>query len=93
MTTTCPTCGRCAVPTVRPEGAAWLLAPPLKMLARTLGRWQRRHDTARLLHLDDRMLADIGVSRDELPRMLRGHPLHRPDWPEPATLPARPGLL
>ncbi len=92
MTTACPTCGRCAAPADRPGAATRLLAPPLRALARALGRRRRRRDATRLLDLDDHLLADIGVTRDEARRMLRGdRPPRRPDWPGPPALAARIG--
>ncbi len=66
MTSACPTCGRCAAPTRRPEGAAALLAPALRALARARRRWQWRRTAARILDLDEHRLADIGLSRTEV---------------------------
>ena len=39
---------------------------------------RRRHETARLLDLDDRQLSDIGLSRDDVIRALNTSPLHDP---------------
>jgi uncharacterized protein YjiS (DUF1127 family) len=39
--------------------------------------WQIRRATARLLHsLDDRVLNDLGISRDEIPVYAEGRPPH-----------------
>jgi uncharacterized protein YjiS (DUF1127 family) len=86
MTTTCLTCGRCAGAD-HPGGLARLLRSIARMLSRP-----RCRQTAYLLHLDDYLLADIGLSRDEVQRAMRDRrPLRRRDRPEPAALAVRVG--
>lgn len=86
MTTTCLACGRCASAD-HPGGVARLL----RSIARALWR-PRCRQTAYLLDLDDYLLADIGLSREEVRRAMRDRlPLPRRDWPEPAALVLRVG--
>jgi uncharacterized protein YjiS (DUF1127 family) len=41
--------------------------------AAAVARWHRlRHDTRRLMALDDRLLRDVGLSRGEVERAVRG---------------------
>ncbi|CAN7417107.1 DUF1127 domain-containing protein [Bradyrhizobium sp. LjRoot220] len=44
-------------------GLGWSWRIPLAWLDRTAQRWERRRQYGQLLELDDRMLADIGLSR------------------------------
>ena len=85
MTTACQTCGRCAARAGRPGGAARFLALPFRALARADRRLRQRRATIGLMDLDDHLLADIGISRDEVRRAAGGRPLRRPDGPEPAA--------
>jgi uncharacterized protein YjiS (DUF1127 family) len=49
------------------------LASPLPALRRRLRAWfERRVLKAQLEQLDDRALADIGISRDDIPGILAG---------------------
>ncbi|KQW34906.1 MULTISPECIES: DUF1127 domain-containing protein [Ensifer] len=41
-----------------------------KLLLRTLQRRQRRRATAALHNLDDRLLEDIGITRNDIPRIV-----------------------
>jgi uncharacterized protein YjiS (DUF1127 family) len=45
----------------------------LAQAAAAVSRWHRTHrDTQRLMALDDRMLRDVGLSRGEVERAVRG---------------------
>ncbi|MEX2648174.1 MAG: DUF1127 domain-containing protein [Alphaproteobacteria bacterium] len=68
------TCG----PEAEHERAGLFRAEALRNAAATFGRWlatiregqRRRAATRALLRLDDRLLADIGVSRSEIPYLV-----------------------
>lgn len=50
-------------------------------------RWERRRATIRVLSsLDDRMLADIGISRNEIEQLALGRPPRRS---QPSVVPVR----
>ena len=54
-------------------GLRWILKIPLAALA-GLALWlERRHQYRQLEELDDRLLADIGVSRDAAEEVRRSH--------------------
>jgi uncharacterized protein YjiS (DUF1127 family) len=54
-------------PLQRPFGRSSVVAQQLRALARHFAEWRLRRDTAvRLRDLDDRLLADIGISRHEI---------------------------
>ncbi len=54
------------------------LAGPLRTLAAGATRWwQRRATAAALLRCSDRVLADIGIERDNIPLVARGIDPHR----------------
>ena len=53
-------------------GEEWVLVSLAKYLGRKLAMWSSRRDAyRRLMALDDRMLADIGISRSEIPAVIR----------------------
>jgi uncharacterized protein YjiS (DUF1127 family) len=55
-------------------------------VARAIVRWQRqRHDILELQRMDDRLLADIGITRGEAENMVRNG-----RWSQPASSPMRP---
>ena len=62
--------------TARELAAPAFWARPRKGLARAaaaVARWHRlRRDARRLMALDDRMLRDVGLSRGEVERAVRG---------------------
>jgi uncharacterized protein YjiS (DUF1127 family) len=63
MTIACEFCGRGAASAE--EGAAGLLATLARAWAGARSRLRHRRDYARLLDLDDHLLADIGLTRDQ----------------------------
>src|SRR5262249_9487371 len=53
-------------------GDEWTLVSLAKYLGRKLALWSSRRDAyRRLMALDDRMLADIGISRSEIPTVIQ----------------------
>jgi uncharacterized protein YjiS (DUF1127 family) len=52
----------------------WSWKTPLAWLARIARGWERRYQYKQLLELDDRLLADIGVSRTAVEEVRRSHP-------------------
>ncbi|WP_210210693.1 DUF1127 domain-containing protein [Mesorhizobium sp. YM1C-6-2] len=44
----------------------------VQLLFRAMQRWQRRRATANLQGLTDGQLADIGLSRNDIPRVVEG---------------------
>jgi uncharacterized protein YjiS (DUF1127 family) len=53
-------------------GGEWVLVGLAKLIARGLVAWSSRRDAyRRLMALDDRMLADIGLSRAEIPAVVK----------------------
>lgn len=44
----------------------------VQLLFRAMQRWQRRRATANLQSLTDGQLADIGLSRNDIPRVVEG---------------------
>ena len=51
----------------------WSWKIPLAWLAGIALAWERRGQYGQLLELDDRLLADIGVSRDAVEEVRRSH--------------------
>ena len=66
----------------------------IKSFARALLRWQRqRHDIMELQRMDDRLLADIGITRGEAEHMVRNGRWSQATF-EPESFPAtRPSVL
>jgi uncharacterized protein YjiS (DUF1127 family) len=53
-------------------GDEWVVISLAKLLGRKLAAWSSRRDAfRRLMALDDRMLADIGISRSEIPAVIK----------------------
>lgn len=57
----------------------WSWKTPLAWLAGIVLWWDRRSQYRELLELDDRLLADIGVSRTDVEEV-RGSPLYLDAW-------------
>jgi uncharacterized protein YjiS (DUF1127 family) len=57
----------------------WSWKIPLAWLAGIATRWERRRQYRQLLELDDRLLADIGLSRT-IVREVRSSPLYIIAW-------------
>lgn len=57
----------------------WSWKIPLTWLTGLVMWWEQRRQHQQLLDLDDRMLADIGISRTTVEK-LRGSQLHMTDW-------------
>jgi uncharacterized protein YjiS (DUF1127 family) len=57
----------------------WYWKIPLAWLAGIATRWERRRQYRQLLELDDRLLADIGLSRT-IVREVRSSPLYIIAW-------------
>ena len=54
---------------VSPTGSG---GPVRRILAKAKQRWQQRQMVMALQQLDDRLLADIGINRGEIPRVVAG---------------------
>jgi uncharacterized protein YjiS (DUF1127 family) len=53
-------------------GDEWVVISLAKLIGRKLAAWSSRRDAyRRLMSLDDRMLADIGISRAEIPEVIK----------------------
>src|SRR5262245_53546735 len=53
-------------------GDEWVVVSLAKLLGRKLAAWSSRRDAfRRLMALDDRMLADIGLNRAEIPAVVK----------------------
>ena len=53
-------------------GDEWVVISLAKLIGRKLAAWSSRRDAyRRLMSLDDRMLADIGISRAEIPAVIK----------------------
>jgi hypothetical protein len=66
-----------------------MIVPAAARFGRRLAEtWRHRHDAALLAALDDRMLADIGLTRTDLHEDL-GDALSEPGWRDPGTRLAR----
>jgi uncharacterized protein YjiS (DUF1127 family) len=63
----------------RTAGKPGLLRSQIILLSR---RWLRRRATAELERLDDRLLADIGISRGQIPQVVDGLCRPQPRRPE-----------
>lgn len=63
-----------------------LVAQAFHALAERYANWrERQHAYAELAQLDDRSLADIGISRAEIPYVLRHpRPSRAPTWAKPS---------
>jgi len=57
----------------------WSWHSPLAWLTRVALAWERRHEYRELLQLDDRLLADIGLSRSDVEEVRRS-PLYLEAW-------------
>ena len=56
----------------------------IKSVARALVQWQRqRRDVMELQRMDDRLLADIGITRGEAENMVRNGRWVQPSGPKP----------
>jgi uncharacterized protein YjiS (DUF1127 family) len=58
----------------------WSWKIPLAWLAGISRRWERRYDSRQLLQLDDRLLADIGLSRTDVVEEVRRSSLYLIAW-------------
>jgi uncharacterized protein YjiS (DUF1127 family) len=59
-------CTRYGIPASKPfPGLKWLWQGPSVWLAKISRGRERRHQRRQLLELDDRLLADIGLSREQ----------------------------
>jgi uncharacterized protein YjiS (DUF1127 family) len=58
----------------------WSWKIPLAWLAGIALGWERRYDSRQLLQLDDRLLADIGLSRTDVVEEARRSPLYLIAW-------------
>jgi uncharacterized protein YjiS (DUF1127 family) len=71
-----------------PIGDTIMFTNIFKGLARYYADWRRRHRAAEELYaLDERSLADLGITRSEIPYVLARVPEERD--PRPAQRPAR----
>src|SRR5437762_1134149 len=57
----------------------WSRHSPLAWLTRVALAWERRHEHGELRQLDDRLLADIGLSRSDVEEVCRS-PLYLRAW-------------
>ena len=67
-----------SIPTSFPAGG-WPWKIPVAWLAELARRWERHSQYGELLELDDRLLADIGVSREDVEEVRRSQ-LYRDAW-------------
>ncbi len=57
----------------------WFWKGPVAWLAGIARRWERRSEYRELLELNDRLLADIGLSREDV-EQVRGSQLYLDAW-------------
>ncbi|MBR1144096.1 DUF1127 domain-containing protein [Bradyrhizobium sp. AUGA SZCCT0431] len=62
-------------------GLGWSWRIPLAWLDEIALRWERRRQYGQLLELDDRLLADMGLSRTII-KEVRTSPLYVITWPD-----------
>jgi len=61
-------------------GEEWVVVSLAKYVARKFAAWSSRRDAyRRLMSLDDRMLADIGISRPEIPLVVKAMVERKPE--------------
>lgn len=56
------------------------------LISRLRDWWLIQGGIERLVHLDDRLLADLGIEREDIPRYVRGELLKPADPPAPAPV-------
>jgi len=59
-----------------------------QLFLRAVHRWQRNRSINALSRLDDWQLEDIGISRNDIPRVVEG--LIVPEDPQPKSMPKAP---
>ena len=83
------------IATLSSGGQEWVAVSLAKHLTRKFAAWFARRDTyRRLIALDDRMLADIGLNRAEIPALVEamkgsGGPRHRSGFEAEVVLPLK----
>ena len=71
--TTCNSTGTLGAAYPSFPGLGWSWKIPLAWLAGIALGWERRHQYGQLLELDERLLADIGVSREAVEEVRRSY--------------------
>ena len=71
--TTCNSTGTLGTAYSSFPGLGWSWKIPHAWLAGISLRWERRHQYGQLLELDERLLADIGISREAVEEIRRSY--------------------